>query len=304
MVYLFQNMGDIILNIEGLSKKYGRNYAVHKLNLTIEKGQVYGILGPNGSGKTTTLGMILGVINPTEGTYAWFGTEPSTNQRRRIGSILEHPIFYPDLTAYRNLEIACAIKKTDISRIDTVLERVGLLERKNSRFSTYSLGMKQRLALASALLSDPEVLVLDEPTNGLDPQGISQMRGLINSIAKEGKTIIVSSHLLDEIQKTCSHVAILKEGNLLRSGKIGDLMQSPASFKIKVDDIDLVKKVLSENPSVEKMGEKDGFLIIQCASQITGSQINQYLAKNDIFVAHLELYKASLEEEFLNIVNQ
>lgn len=297
-------MAETVLEISGLSKKYGKTYAVKALNLTIEKGQVYGILGPNGSGKTTTLGMILGVINPAEGTYSWFGSAPKSNQRRRIGSILEHPIFYPDLTAYRNLEIACAIKKTDVSRIDVVLERVGLLDRKNSRFSTYSLGMKQRLALASALLSDPEVLVLDEPTNGLDPQGISQMRELITGIAKEGKTIIVSSHLLDEIQKTCSHVAILRKGELLKSGRIGDLMQMPASFRIMASDLSKVETLLKDSGLVEQMKIQAPYIVLHCASNITGAQINQYLAEKGIYISHIELQKASLEEEFLNIVNQ
>lgn len=297
-------MAETVLKIEGLSKKYGRNFAVEKLNLIIEKGQVYGILGPNGSGKTTTLGMILGVINPTEGTYAWFGTEPKTNQRRRIGAILEQPIFYPDLSAQRNLEIACAIKKADTARISVVLERVGLLDRKKDRFSTYSLGMKQRLALASALLSDPEVLVLDEPTNGLDPQGISQMRELINSIASEGKTIIVSSHLLDEIQKTCTHVAILRKGQLLRSGKIGDLMQSPASFKIQTDNNVEAEKLLLQSSFVKSVATDGLFLLVSCEPDVSGAQINQYLAEKGLFLSQLIYHKASLEEEFLSIVNQ
>lgn len=297
-------MAETVLKIDNLSKKYGGNYAVKNLHLTIEKGQVYGILGPNGSGKTTTLGMILGVINPTEGEYAWFGSEPRSNQRRRIGSILEHPIFYPDLTAYRNLEISCAIKKADKKRIDAVLERVGLYERRNSRFSSYSLGMKQRLALASALLSDPEVLVLDEPTNGLDPQGISQMRSLINGIAQEGKTIIVSSHLLDEIQKTCSHVAILKQGNLLRSGKIGDLLQTPASYKLQSQNSEIVLEVLKQSPKIESAKVEGQFIIVHCAPSIGGAEINQLLAEKGQYLSHLELHRASLEEEFLNIVNQ
>jgi ABC-2 type transport system ATP-binding protein len=297
-------MADIVLKIDNLSKRYGGNYAVKNLNLSIEKGQVYGILGPNGSGKTTTLGMILGVINPTEGDYAWFGSAAQTNQRRRIGSILEHPIFYPDLTAYRNLEISCAIKKADKTRIDAVLERVGLIERKNSRFSSYSLGMKQRLALASALLSDPEVLVLDEPTNGLDPQGISQMRTLINSIATEGKTIIVSSHLLDEIQKTCTHVAILKQGKLLRSGKIGDLLQTPASFKLQSEHPETVLAILKQSNLVETATIEGSFILVQCPASISGADINQLVAESGQYLSHIELHKASLEEEFLNIVNQ
>ncbi|MFK8038216.1 MAG: ABC transporter ATP-binding protein [Crocinitomicaceae bacterium] len=297
-------MAETILKIEGLTKKYSGDFAVNDLNLTIEKGQVYGILGPNGSGKTTTLGMILGVINPNSGSYSWFGSGTSSNQRQRIGSILEHPIFYPDLSAYRNLEISCAIKNADKNRIDIVLERVGLLDRKGSRFSTYSLGMKQRLALASALLADPEVLVLDEPTNGLDPQGISQMRNLINGIAAEGKTIIVSSHLLDEIQKTCTHVAILRKGTLLQAGKIGDLMQTPANYKLQTDDLQSAKSILQSAKFIDQVTIENGFIIVQCDSSISGQQINKFLIENGIYLSHIALHKASLEEEFLNIVNQ
>lgn len=297
-------MAETILKIEGLTKKYGGNFAVNNLSLTIEKGQVYGLLGPNGSGKTTTLGMILGVINPTNGHFSWFGSDTVNNERKRIGSILEHPIFYPDLSAYRNLEIACAIKNADKNRIDIVLDRVGLLERKYSKFSTYSLGMKQRLALASALLADPEVLVLDEPTNGLDPQGISQMRTLINGIAAEGKTIIISSHLLDEIQKTCSHVAILKQGVLLQAGKIGDLMKTPASFKLQTDDLLAAQIILNKAEFIDQIKIENNFIIVQCKSSVSGRSINQYLADHEIYLSHIALYKASLEEEFLNIVNQ
>jgi len=296
-------MGDIILQIDGLSKNYGNLKAVNNLNLVIEKGNVYGILGPNGSGKTTTLGMILDVINPSSGEYTWFETAPFENHRKRIGAILEHPIFYPELSAYRNLEIACAIKGISIERIDAVLERVDLLERKKSKFKTYSLGMKQRLALASALLADPEILVLDEPTNGLDPQGISQMRSLIMGIAAEGKTIIISSHLLDEIQKTCTHVAILKNGMLLKSGAIGDLINTPTQYILKADDISALKKIMEDCDFVNGITETEKGLTIACDPDITGSQLNAYVVEKGLYLSGLSKFKVSLEEEFLNIVN-
>ncbi len=296
-------MGNIVLEINGLTKKYGHFAAVNNLNLTIHKGEVFGILGPNGSGKTTTLGMILGVINQTEGDYTWFETSPQENHRKRIGAILEHPIFYPELSAYRNLEIACAIKEVSTDRIDVVLKRVGLFERKNSKFRSYSLGMKQRLSLASALLADPEVLVLDEPTNGLDPQGINQMRTLIHGIADEGKTIIISSHLLDEIQKTCTHVAILKKGSLLKAGEIGDLMSTPTKFILVAPDLEKLEKVLTSCDFVNKVEVSDGELKAECLSDTTGNKLNEYIVSKGIFVSHIHKFKVSLEEEFLNIVN-
>ncbi len=296
-------MGEKVIEINGLTKKYGSFIAVNELSLTIEKGQVYGILGPNGSGKTTTLGMILDVINPSSGSYTWFDTKPFENHRNNIGSILEQPIFYPDLSAYRNLEISCAIKKAPLERIDLVLERVGLLERKHSKFRTYSLGMKQRLALASALLADPDVLVLDEPTNGLDPQGINQMRGLIKGIASEGKTIIISSHLLDEIQKTCTHVAILRKGTLLRAGEIGELIKTPRSFEVNSIDRPALIEALKSCPFVVKYEEKGANILVVCERSTTGSQLNEYLVSKQVYLSHLNKFKISLEEEFLNIVN-
>ena len=189
-------MAEPVLKISGLSKRYGKIQAVSDLSLEIEKGSVFGMLGPNGSGKTTTLAMILGVVNPTAGSYSWFGEGDSPELRKRVGSILEHPIFYPSMSARKNLEIVCHIKDVDTKRIEEVIDIVGLKDRENDAFRTYSLGMKQRLAIGAALLSDPEVLIFDEPTNGLDPQGIAQIRALIKDIAKMGKTIILASHLL------------------------------------------------------------------------------------------------------------
>ena len=198
---------ETILTIENLSKKYGRIQALKNVSFEIQKGRVYGILGPNGSGKSTTLGIVLNVVNRTSGTYSWFGGKVETHEAlKKVGAIIERPNFYPYMTAEENLKLVCKIKNIDYSKINEKLELVGLSDRKNSRFSTFSLGMKQRLAIASALLNDPEILILDEPTNGLDPQGIHQIRDIIKHIASKGTTILLASHLLDEVEKVCSHV--------------------------------------------------------------------------------------------------
>lgn len=290
-----------IIEIKNLTKKYGSFTAVNNLSLTVEKGNIYGILGPNGSGKTTTLGMILGVINATSGGYSWFGTEENSNQRRRVGSILEHPIFYPELSGYKNLEITALIKQVDKSRIEDVLKRVGLWQRKDSAFRTFSLGMKQRLALASALLADPEVLVLDEPTNGLDPQGINQMRELILSIAEEGKTIIISSHILDEIQKMCTHFAILKNGNLLRKGTIHEISVSKNTFTLNGKS-DLIENLITEHPLYSSVKKTHEGYLVNFKGAITGEQVNQYFYEKGLVLSCIIEHKTTLEEEFLETV--
>lgn len=292
-----------VLKIKNLTKKYGNFVAVNNLSLTINSGEIFGILGPNGSGKTTTMGMLLGVINQTSGSFAWFDKPDFENCRKEIGSILEHPIFYPDLSAYANLEISAMIKGCDKSRIDVVLKRVGLFSRKDSKFKTYSLGMKQRLALAGALLADPEILVLDEPTNGLDPQGINQMRELILSIAQEGKTIIISSHLLDEIQKMCTHVAILKKGQLIKTGSIDEILSGKKQFEVKANvEDDKFENTLSSIEFVESVKKNGDFYLAICNEGITTEELNKALFEKEIVVSHLAQHKASLEQEFLNIV--
>ncbi|MEN8786420.1 MAG: ATP-binding cassette domain-containing protein [Flavobacteriales bacterium] len=291
-----------VLEIKNLTKAYGKFLAVDNLSLTVKKGNVFGILGPNGSGKTTTLGMVLDVLNTSSGTYSWFGEEQASNYRKKIGAILEHPIFYPELTGYKNLEVTALIKEVSLERIDEVLKKVELFERKDSAFNTYSLGMKQRLSLAAALLSDPEVLVLDEPTNGLDPEGIRQMRELILSIAAEGKTIIISSHILDEIQKMCTHFGILKNGKLLMQGAIGDLLTSKNEFSLNSQDVEQLKSCLKTHPRLSKVENKEGKLFATFNYTIKGSELNQFLFEKGIVVSELVEVKSSLEDEFLEIV--
>ena len=292
----------VVLEIKNLTKRYGKFFAVNDLSLTIEKGNVFGILGPNGSGKTTTLGMVLDVLNPSAGSFSWFGQPQSHNARKRIGSILEHPIFYPELSGYKNLEISAMIKEVDSSRIDEVLERVDLFERKDSPFNTYSLGMKQRLALAAALLSDPEVLVLDEPTNGLDPEGIKQMRELIISIAKEGKTIIISSHILDEIQKMCTHFCILKRGRLLMQGNISEIIGSKNQYSINSEDNETLKNIISQHPKFKSLEKFEDKLKISFTEFVKGSELNKFIFEKGIVLSELNELKSSLEDEFLEIV--
>ncbi|WP_205703396.1 ABC transporter ATP-binding protein [Hymenobacter radiodurans] len=213
-----------ILEIENLSKSYGSTQALKGLNLTVEAGSVYGLLGPNGSGKTTTLGIALGVLQPSGGSVRWFGGQISSASKRRVGALLETPNFFPYLSARQNLQIAAEVKGADPSTIAEALEITGLAARQHDAFRGYSLGMKQRLALASTLLGRPEVLVLDEPTNGLDPQGIAEVRALVLRLAAEGKTIILASHLLDEIEKVCTHVAVLQRGELRAAGPVSDIL--------------------------------------------------------------------------------
>lgn len=291
-----------ILNIKNLTKRYGKLIAVNKLNVSIEKGSIYGILGPNGSGKTTTLGMILNVIRPTSGSFSWFSNTDRNVNRQKIGAIIETPIFYPYLTGQKNLEIFCQIKKIGYSDIERVLKIVELYDRRKDTFKTYSLGMKQRLAIAGALLGEPEVLILDEPTNGLDPQGIAEIRRLIIAIAKQGITIILASHLLDEVQKVCSHVLILKKGKMLVSGKVDDILLEPTIFEIKVDENDKLRNLLSADNELSLIQEHNNLFVITSNNQFSGLELNRYLFENGITASHLQKQEKSLETYFLDII--
>jgi ABC-2 type transport system ATP-binding protein len=275
---------------------------VQELNLSVHAGQVFGLLGPNGSGKTTTLGMILGVINPTSGSFTWYGKKPTYKVRQQIGAILEHPIFFPHLSAVQNLRIAAKIKDVPEKRIFEVLEWVGLAERKNDRASSYSLGMKQRLAIASALLSDPKVLLLDEPTNGLDPLGIADIRSLIMRIAAEGKTIILASHLLDEVQKVCTDFCVLKSGKLIHSGNVEEELSRGQYFEVSASDLNLLQKALSAHSATILSEQKAEFIRLQ--STATGEEINRYLINQGIIASAISPKKMTLENQFINLVRQ
>lgn len=293
---------ETILTVKNLTKKFGYLTAVKDLSFTIEKGNVYGILGPNGSGKSTTLGIVLNVVNKTSGDFNWFDGSINTHQAlKRVGAIIERPNFYPYMTAVQNLKLVCKIKEVDEAKIEEKLELVGLLDRKNSNFKTYSLGMKQRLAIASALLNDPEILILDEPTNGLDPQGIHQIREIIKIIAAQGTTILLASHLLDEVEKVCSHVVILRKGEKLYSGRVDEMIASYGFFELKAEDNEALLSFLKSNSNFSSITEENGLITANLKTELSASQLNKELFTAGINLSHLVKRKESLEEQFLEL---
>jgi ABC-type multidrug transport system ATPase subunit len=294
---------ETVLSIKNLTKHFGRIKAVNGLNLEVKPGQVFGLLGPNGSGKTTTLGMLMGVTNPTSGNFYWFGEEPTPQLRRKIGAVLEHPIFYPYLSGQKNLELNAMIKQCPEENIPKVLELVELTDRKEDKYKTYSLGMKQRLAIASALLNDPTVLILDEPTNGLDPMGIAEIREIIKKIAANGKTIILASHLLDEVQKVCSHFAILKKGNMIYSGPISDVGQGEVTVEVNAD-VENLKDILVSFSGSEMVTRENGVYLISMRDGFHGRELNEFLFNKGIVATHLVTKKKSLEKQFLEILSE
>ena len=291
-----------VLNINGLSKSYGKVKALNNLSLQINQGEVFGILGPNGSGKTTTLGILLSVLNADSGTFSWNGKEPSKYDRKKIGALLETPNFYPYLSARQNLAIVCKIKAVSESEVDRVLSIVDLLTRANSKFKTFSLGMKQRLAIASALLGDPEILVLDEPTNGLDPQGIAEIRGIILELATAGKTIIMASHILDEVEKVCSHVAVLKLGNLLATGPIESVLNNQEQVFIVAENLNILKLTLSQIDGVSNIVQKGTKVSVMLAKGKTSAYLNKALFDKGIVASEIGIQKSDLEANFLELI--
>ncbi|RZJ36223.1 MAG: ATP-binding cassette domain-containing protein [Flavobacterium sp.] len=293
---------ETILSIKNLHKRYGYVHAVNNVSLEIHKGNVYGILGPNGSGKSTTLGIVLNVVNKTAGEYTWFGGAMQTHEAlKKVGAIIERPNFYPYMTAEQNLKLVCKIKGIDYSKIAEKLEIVGLTERKDSRFSTFSLGMKQRLAIASALLNDPEILILDEPTNGLDPQGIHQIRDIIKKIASQGTTILLASHLLDEVEKVCSHVLVLRKGKILYSGTVDGMTTNEGFFEMQSSDNSRLLDEIKLHPAVARVIEQDGKILVYLGTQVDAADLNRFLAEKSIYLNHLVKRKNTLEEQFLEL---
>ncbi|GLB49970.1 ABC transporter ATP-binding protein [Neptunitalea sp. Y10] len=293
-----------ILTINNLTKKFGKLTAVNDLSFTIEKGNIYGILGPNGSGKSTTLGIVLNVVNKTSGDFFWFDGHTSTHQAlKKVGAIIERPNFYPYMTAYQNLKLVCKIKEVSNAKIEEKLKLVELWDRRNDKFKTYSLGMKQRLAIASALLNDPEILILDEPTNGLDPQGIHQIRELILQIAATGTTILLASHLLDEVEKVCSHVVILRKGVKLYSGRVDEMVASYGFVELKAADNEKLLKTLESYDAIGKIVEKENKVTAFLTKEIAAEELNTYLFNKGIVLSHLVKRKESLEDQFLQLTS-
>ena len=297
---------ETILTINNLNKIYNKRiHAVKNVSFEIHKGNVYGILGPNGSGKSTTLGIVLNVVNKTSGDYQWFnGTLETHDALKKVGAIIERPNFYPYMSAAENLQLVCKIKEIPFSKATEKLELVGLLDRKDDKFKTFSLGMKQRLAIASALLNDPEILILDEPTNGLDPQGIRQIRDLIKLIASQGTTILLASHLLDEVEKVCSHVVVLRHGEMLYQGTVDQMLSSEGFFELKSDEITKLKEMVLLHPAVDTAKEEDDKLVVFLKANIEAKELNQYLFDKGIVLHHLVKRKNSLEEQFLELTNK
>ncbi|MBY0067728.1 MULTISPECIES: ABC transporter ATP-binding protein [Empedobacter] len=293
-----------VLEINQLTKKFGSFTAVNNVTFSVEKGNVYGLLGPNGSGKSTTLGMILNVINPTAGSWKWFDQEPDNDSLKKIGAIIESPKFYPYLSAEKNLEIVADIKEVNYGKIDEKLELVGLLSRKKDKFQQYSLGMKQRLAIAAALLNDPEVLILDEPTNGLDPQGIIQIRELIIKIAQQGTTIILASHLLDEVEKVCSHVVVLNQGKMLYAGSVDQMNSSFGSIEVAAQNMESLEYTLKTFSFVSKVTKENNKLFAVLSEEKDPAEINKMLYEQGIIVNHLVKRKESLEQQFFQLIQK
>jgi len=290
-----------ILSINKISKAYGPVQALKDVSFDVPEGSVFGILGPNGSGKTTLLGILLDVLRHDSGTFQWFGGMAHAPARKQIGSLLETPNFYHYLNAVKNLEINARIKGRGLDDMDRVLDVVRLSARKHSRFSTYSLGMKQRLAIANALLGRPRVLLLDEPTNGLDPEGIAEIRELIRELNRAGVTVIMASHLLDEVEKVCTHVAVLKKGTLLVSGRVQEAFGAAGWIEVSAADLAQLEAVLRQMPGITGIVGDPQVLSLTAAAHIGPDAVNRFCFERGITLTHLNLRKKSLESQFMEL---
>lgn len=294
-----------VLSLHNITKYYGPVRALNNVSFEVPEGSVFGILGPNGSGKTTLLSIILDVLKANNGTFSWFGHPGSPEQRKKIGSLLETPNFYHYLSASDNLKITQAISGRGVtSDIDKVLMKVNLYERRKSGFKTFSLGMKQRLAVGAALLGDPQVLVLDEPTNGLDPVGIAEIRELIIELRKNGHTIIMASHLLDEVEKVCTHVAILKTGALLTTGDVEEVLMDEDVVEASAANLEALSKVLqqvSKNVTIDEATKTVHAILPKGTAKL--DEINSYCFQNGVVLNHLLLKKKRLEARFFELTN-
>ena len=295
-------MSNTLLQLNDLTKKYGSLTSVNKLSLTLSKGKVYGLLGPNGSGKSTTLGMVLNVINPTSGTFQWYDGNLTTHEAlKKIGAIIERPNFYPYMSALQNLTLICKIKKCSTDAIEELLRLVNLWDRKNSKFSTFSLGMKQRLAIAAALVNKPDLLILDEPTNGLDPEGIHQIRKLILTIAELGTTILLASHLLDEVEKVCTDVIVLKNGVKYYEGAVDGLSQTHGYFEIATENNKQLLSFLRAHSSIGEISKENQYYKATLTKDLSTAIFSKEIQEAGILLTHFSKKQPSLESQFLSI---
>lgn len=289
-----------ILRIQQLSKNFGSIHALQQVSFEVPEGSVMGILGPNGSGKTTLLSIILDVLKASSGSYEWLRLPSTNHHRTQIGTLLETPNFYHYLSAVDNLKITAAIKNCSTEDIEPALKLVGLWERKDSAFQTYSLGMKQRLAIANALLGKPKVLVLDEPTNGMDPMGISEIRALIKTLNQNGTTIIMASHLLDEVEKVCTHVAILKQGQLLIAGPVLEVLSQEDCIEVKAQNLEALLQLLLQYPASKNVRISNDTVMIY-GNELDLAHINQYCMQQGTILTHLLQKRTSLEAKFIEL---
>ncbi len=292
-----------VIETTDLSKRYRKTIAVDQISFSVEQGQVFGFLGPNGSGKTTTIGMLVGIISPSAGHFRLFGGSTPRElheARRRIGGTLEYPNFYPYMSGLDNLKIVANIKRKSRKEVDEALEIVGMAKRKKGLFRTYSLGMKQRLAVAATLLGNPELVILDEPGNGLDPDGMREIREIIGRLADRGTTIFLSSHLLWEVERTCTHVAIIKEGRLLQQGAVSDVTSGAPMAALKAADMNALQQAVVAYPETHWVKQREEYIVAELATDDLAT-LNRYLAEQGIYVSELKLQQRSLEDVFMEV---
>ena len=303
-------MNDTIIQTDGLTKRYGRVLAVDGLSLNVPRGRIFGLLGPNGSGKTTLMSMLLGLVRPTAGSFTLFGTPPERGgldrELHRIGALIETPTFYPYLSGRNNLAYFQGISgRGNPDELDSLLEQVGLDGRGGDKFQTYSLGMKQRLGLAYTLLGDPELLLLDEPTNGMDPAGMAEVRELIRSLSGENRTVILSSHLLNEVEQVCDSVAILSHGRLIAQGDVAELLQERGQPQVRLRTTDDRKawEILNALAWVDNVSADNGYLVAG-VSPDRSWEITAALSRNEVYVSEMTAAQISLEQYFLDVTDE
>ncbi|MDO8473290.1 MAG: ABC transporter ATP-binding protein [Dehalococcoidia bacterium] len=299
-----QKSSETVLRLIGLTKRFGQIDAVKNLNLELRRGEVFGFLGPNGAGKSTTVGMILGLVRPTSGSIELFGQKMDGDpwaQLRKVGAVIESPAFYPYLSGWDNLDaLARSIGGIPKARIGEVLDRVGLLDRAKQQYSQYSMGMKQRLGIASTLLRDPEMIILDEPANGLDPAGTKEVRDLIPRLAHESRTVLLCSHLLHEVEQVCQRVAIINKGELVACAPLSELVGEGQVLKVRVENPDRAAEVLKSQTWIKSVKRDGDYLVVE-APRDGGSRVNAILAEQKMFASELVVSGNSLEKVFLHL---